>query len=528
MHKQKIKTKYLVISIILTTYFPSTAFASLFVPTVPVEDSQVYDSTNQLNGAFNLFKISFDRYTVDFRNLIWGEGKNTDESLRSLLSLNPEQGKTAELYLSGKDESPTNGGKTLDDTASKIKVTCKTRPITDPDHAKKTQNGAWEELEKRKQIDASETDYSMVQVNDSTSLTCLLQEIVEYNKLQINLQIHSLLRDYINNALSVGLAQRQAGLITKANIDWARKGISMTTYDKEDGTPLTQENFSVAATDLEKYKQSLKAARSRTIKDMIVTNDTEGRSFGVCEEFKYSVARYVLTKAHSQDKGILDTDAFSCASPIVQNKENTLFATEDNTEYYDNGPIAQLEFMSSNPQNNERALGDMLESKLTADKQQIDDQTTLKYQANGGFLPTTECDPTDPNCDPAFSKDVTPGSINSKIIGDSVGQQMQFLNGVKSAEDLAAAQHDGNSSTDILNMGLDNYNTSNLSPNQNVSRYIGEFVQAIHSGYFDLQNGTKDWATGAMLQIYDNTMQNSQAYTGSNGLNSIPNDLTTN
>ena len=44
----------------------------------------------------------------------------------------------------------------------------------------------------------------------------------------------------------------------------------------------------------------------------------------------------------------------------------------------------------------------------------------------------------------------------------------------------------------------------------------------IQDGYFDLQPGTVDWASGAMLQIYDATMTDAPAYTGAESIGAPP------
>ena len=197
--------KYLLATAFISIAFPAIAFAGALIPGVPVEDALLEKSTQEIGIALGTYQQAFKQYTLDFQDTMMGD---EDLSIRTLLSLNPNPGVAAELYLPGMPDSSGNaagystGGKTptAGELASMTK--CNKRKITNPLAAMPSANGAWQELLKHGKISADDNNYSSVEVNDSTSLTCLMQEIVEQNKLQINLQIHTLLRDYINSALS--------------------------------------------------------------------------------------------------------------------------------------------------------------------------------------------------------------------------------------------------------------------------------------------------------------------------------------
>ncbi len=534
--KTKIIKKYIYIFTIIGTIFPAIAFAA-FIPGVPVEDTLLEKTAADTLIDLKLYKTAFDDYTVQFDSTIYGD---EDRSLRTLLSLNPNSGVAAELYLPGRADDAgskagyAGGGKTPSEAEVQTMKACETRKIARPLEAKPGENGAWQELLKNEKLDPSNSDYSTVEVNKSTSLTCLLQEIVEQNKLQINLQIHGLLREYINSALSAGLAQRTAGVIAKANIDWVKKGNTITRYDSR-GVPVSSENFSLSGGDSQEYQKSIKDARVRTLQQGILSPSGQGNSFNVCAPFKYSTARTLLEDAHKANVDPLDTMSTEVGCGLV-NKENPsdgLFANEsDITEYYHNAivgnksPLDTYMAMLEKPQNTEQGLAMKMQSAQGSQLTSITDQLNADYQANGGFQSSRQCDPNDPNCDIRYSKQGTPGTIVSEITKESALQQFKAISNAKTPEDVAAIAKDNYSSTNILTHGLSGYNTEGLIPNQNVSRYVADFLAGIQNGYFDIQKGTTDWASGAMLQIYDNTMVDPNAFTGADSTQDLPNDTT--
>ncbi len=516
--------KFLILIISASFCVPSLVSAA-FVPGVPVDDAVVQQMTTSISQEASTMRMMFDRYLTLYETRTLKDS----EAIKELLSLNPTGRDVAELVLEGNTKY-ANGGKTLTEEDEKNTTKCVTRFITNPNGAVPRKDGAWEELEKIGYLNKRETDFSDVRVNDSTSLTCLLQELVEFNKLQANMQIHALLRDYINNALAVSLAQRQASLVSKANLDWINKGNVITVYD-DNGLPISEESYS----DPEEYKRALLRARTRTLQNQILDSNKENN---ICGSFnKYDIVRNMLKNAEVEDADLIDNfdEEIGCQITNKIDPRKGLFASDDDlNSYYDDAtvgnqnPFKTYMALLSKKSNTKQGLELLMETKIGQQKNQIAKNTETDYVAGGGYLPTRQCDPMiDKNCDIRNTPILTSGRLIGDITKDSVMQQYNYLNNVQTADQLSAAASDNYSSVNVLAGGLKNYDTRDLYPSQNISREISQFLSGIRDGYFDLQSGTIDWASGAMLQIYDNTMLNSQAYTGADTLNGPPRDSST-
>lgn len=501
---------------------------------VPVSDDNVAEGVDAVGGKLDDLNTAFGNYTRDFKNYVYDdEGK----SLRALLSLNPGMGEASQLYLPGKHNYVTGGkakdpvDRTDEDTA---KITanraCTRRPITNSAAAMPLGSGsAWSELVKKGLLDPQNQNYSGTMVNDSTSLTCLLQEIVEQNKLDLNLKIHGLLRDYISTAQATQLAQRASGMIAKANLDWAKSGVKNKIYDEE-GNLISEEDFSVLGNDPNAYENSLTQARARTLQQRILAPSGAEDSLQVCGTEKYAVARQLLTNANTQTADPLDalSSQVSCSLTNKTNPAAGLFANESDYQKFitSGGQAGQQDTLDTfralvlNDQNTGPGLAFALDDAQRSQIDQIRTDATNQYIAGGGILPARQCDPSDKNCDPRYSEISTPGRIVGDMISGYVRSPDEKLASAKTQEDISSVDTSVNNSPSeqVLQKGLDNVDSDALLPKQEPARYIADFLNSIQNGYFDLQSGTTDWASGAMLKIYDNVMLDSSAYMNKNTL----------
>lgn len=534
MYKRATYTLFasLVVGIFFALPIPLHAYAlGLYVP---VNDDSVGESVDNVGNRVKDLNAAFATYVKDFKNIIHDdEGK----SLRALLSLNPPLGEASQLYLSGKNNYVT-GGKAKDPVdrtdAQSIKDTanraCALRPITNSARAMPLGSGsAWSELVKKGILNPQNQDYSGTQVNDSTSLSCLLQELVEQNKLDLNLKIHSILRDYISNAQATQLAQRASGMIAKANVDWAKTGVKNKIYD-EDGNLISEEDYSVLGNDPNAYENSLTQARARTLQSRILAKNDAPDSLQVCGTAKYDVARKLLTEANKQTVDPLDalSSQVSCSLTDKTNPSAGLFATEDGYKQFispegGGGQQDTLETFAAlinNDQNTGHGLELALENAQGSQINKIRNNAQTEYIAGGGVLPARQCDPNDKNCDPRFSEISTPGRIVGDVVSGYVRAPDEKLASAKTAEDISSVDTSVNDSPseNILRNGLDNADSNRFIPAQNTAKYIGDFLNSIQYGYFDLQAGTTDWAAGAMLKIYDNSVLDPSMYQNKNTL----------
>ncbi|HXK37788.1 MAG TPA: hypothetical protein VJ579_01855 [Candidatus Paceibacterota bacterium] len=490
---------------------------------VPVVDGAAGATLASIQQNTASQKAAFDAYATKFEKLIHDDEQG---SLRALLSLNPAPGETAELFLPGKNPFSA-GGKMIDpadpDNEDPTLKGCSLRPITSSNTATGLdENSAWNVLYTKGVIDESAGDYSTVQVNNSTSLSCLLQELVEQNKLALNLQIHSMLRDYIESAQATSLAQRTSGIIAKANLEIAQQGLSRTIKDSE-GNVISEENFSLIGGQPTQYANSLAESRTRTLQQRILGKSDAPDSLQICAPAKYDAARALLQAGHQEAVDPLDAlgEQVSCTLTDPTDPENGLFAKESDYNTYlkdmNSGQQDGLKIWQDlmlNDQNTGPGARLALQNAQSRQLAEIKEQTKTDYIAGGGILPDRKCDPDDPNCDIRYSKIVTASKVIGDRISEYAGQQDKQFIEAKSEGDLTAADKNGAQSTSIFDKGLSEVNTQDFVPDQDINKLIGDFFNSIQNGYFDIQSGTVDWATGAMLKIYDRTMLNQEMIDG--------------
>jgi hypothetical protein len=490
---------------------------------VPVVDGAAGASLAKIETNTASQKAAFDAYATKFEDLIHDDEQG---SLRALLSLNPAPGETAELFLPGKNPFSA-GGKTLDpadpDNEDPTLKGCSLRPITSSNTALPlAEDSAWSALLEKGAIDDTARDYSTVQVNNSTSLSCLLQELVEQNKLALNLQIHSMLRDYIESAQAASLAQRTSGIIAKANIEIAEQGLSRTIKDNQ-GNVISQENFSLIGGQPDQYANSLAESRSRLLSGRITAAKDAPDSLQVCAPAKYDAARAILQAGHQESVDPLDalSEQVSCTLTDPSDPGNGLFANESDYNTYlkdmNSGQQDGLKIWESFMENDQNTGPGALLALKTAQTRQIadiKDQTKTDYIAGGGFLPDKQCDPNDKYCDVRYMKNTTPGKVIADRISEYAGKQDKQFDTAKTEGDLTAANKTGAQSTEIFDKGLTEVDTQDFVPDQDINKLIGDFFNSIQNGYFDIQSGTVDWATGAMLKIYDRSMLNQEMIDG--------------
>ncbi len=424
----------------------------------------------------------------------------TDESsIRTFLSANPGPKDSAALFLPG--TTPTAGGGKSDTPV----LACATRAITNPDAARALPGGAWEKLIKSGEVDP--TSYAGVRVNDSSSLSCLLQEIVEQNKLALNLQIHQLLNEHIRAAQAKAFANQAQNMTIAANIEWMRKGNIRTKID-ENGEVVEEKLLSVFD-DPESLQQDTIERETDALVRLLLGGDELSSQVKLAPGIDpYRVARNIVMEMRSE-KSSQKENAIRIASCDVLaplSAGGLGFESEDaflrfmggDTSVYKGSYTAVLRAMQANPACTENGVASALRSLIQSRSTRITEKLEADRMANNGIQSIYKC--KDADCSETVV--ALPGSAVSSIFNMGITAQERRLENVENDKDLSAIEGNESISTSLFISGIQGFNTDQLG-NTSVDAAIGKFHDAIKNGYFDLQGGTTDWALGAMLQMYD-------------------------
>lgn len=473
---------------------------------------QVSDS----NDILRTLQDNFASYTVG----------NEDMSLRALLTGNPSSAMAVGLVLPGvKDNEIPDENDTVKAITNPDK-TCILRPIADTRKGKARTGGSWDYINKNggflPQGSDPQTmspddyaaqaktsgDFSGVQVNASAGLSCLLQQMVEQNKLALNLQIHNLLREQIAAAQAKAVANRLQGM-NAAAVTRQSEGANSLPIRDADGNTIGYEAFPSWATP-EDYACILIKRRANEMVDTVMRTD---------DPYRFDTARRIYVEQNKQCDDL--TQFQQGAQGTLVNKDDPdagAFASQQDVTAYYNGdsskakhdPLTTLsEAARSN--NNPQGSGDSAVSQFQKMASNIRSYVEVQYQANGGFLSKPECPPESKNCDVSQLKNVTPGAMQREQVLNVSNNYQKQLENANSQEDLAALSTD-QSTADVITEGYTNFNPDNYEKSPQMYDYIREFYNGIRNGYFDLQGGTTDWASGAMLSIYDAVVTDPHTY----------------
>ena len=484
-----------------------TAFAQAYVP---VEDIK-------LNPAFSQYATDFNNYVSDlFKRWdnTFGAAKpnGTTDSLRDLISgSNPDisglggKCKAGDNLPPGLDNSPNQQYPAFAYTtgpwnsASASATPFGSLPLTIPPGGS---------------IDAS-GNYSgpYVQVNYSASLRCLLQEVVEWQKLGISVQIQQLLKNYIADAQTAQLNKQLMNRITAANLNFGKAG----NVVNNGGTISTQAVYNVnpAQNNYNVNQRQLDEATDEAVNDPAALSP-QG-SWGICQPWRLDAAADMTRNNRTTTE-----DPFNYPQKQTEcnlNAAETIDpANWDNYSQNINDPsgngLATLRDGLLNPQDTPLGASSIAYAEA---KQRIANQQKVTDQkaANPGYLPTTQYDTTNPadphSLDMQYGLDNTPSSENGNNLNSLVqGQNEQVANSM-TLDSQAATSSEVAATLINTNTGLAGADTLPLQTSQSaVNQLVKEFYDSINIGYFGTQGNTRQWAQGTMLSIYDEMKFNDQ------------------
>lgn len=344
-----------------------------------------------------------------------------------------------------------------------------------------------------------------VQVNVSQSLRCLLRDIGEFQRLNVTVQIHSLLKTYIADAQTKQLNNQLLNYIAATNIDWAKAGNEVNNNGVLSNSPVYNVNPSQ-----DKYNKNTRQLEH--IADQAAADPTTGNpvgSLGICEPWRLDTTASMVRNNRTgvEDPLNYTQEATGC-------KLDGVIAPVDYSKFSDNfnDPASlqggMLTFMNTinNPEDTPLGAATLADQ---AARGRIERQTQATEEDKGstGFLPTSVCsgDPGDPYClDQQFSTDVNPGDQNSQVVRDMASQGDQQIRDADSLDGKAGKATEAQSMTINTQTGVYGYDTHGIHMQHTVvNELVKEFYDTIEYGYYGVHESTQDWAQGAMLMIYD-------------------------
>lgn len=496
-----------IVLVFLVTMYPSVSFAGtsysgtsgqvgpLGGSYVPVYDQTTNQNLTDYMDNFNNYGEMFESYYEEFRDQIGEKSPDgTTDVLRDLISGSNPGGlakaacakgdnmegysNAAYAYSTGpwKDASDASGGNL---------------PSAIP-------NGA-----------SNSGPY--VQINYSHSLRCLLQEVVEWQKLGLSVQIHSLLKTYIADAQAKQLNNQLKNKIAAANLDWSRGGNAVN----DGGVLSTQPVFS---TNISQSQYNTSNRQLEHITDQAAADPASGSpigSLGIAAPWRLDTAANMTNNMRSQVE-----DPFFYTDSVTQNQlttgSNPLFNSEyDWTKFNQNfndpasnqGGLITFLQTASNPSNNPIGASSLADAAARG-RIERQKEVTKQKQTSSGFVPATQYDssnPADPySLDEQYGIDANPAGQNQQVVTEmsSQGDRQIEQGDTLDAKGGPAAEIQ---STELnTNGGVLNYDTTPLATSSTVvNKLVQEMYDAMGVGYFGVKNDTTDWARATMLMIYD-------------------------
>jgi len=324
-------------------------------------------------------------------------------------------------------------------------------------------------------------------INNSTSLNCLLQENIEWQKLQINMQMHSMVKEYFTDAQTYALSQQLLSTLAAATIEWSNKGLEQTTY--VDGVAVT--------TTGSVYENSSKiaAGRESSIASLMSDQITGG-----------TVSSNDLELNLNPQESKMINESIKSLSP----EKNTGFNALKEKVTYTSLPAGSTpsEIYANSVTNSALNVTGILENETLKQMEQAAAKEKEQWMAYGGYLPQVECRNDDPFCvDPQI---VTPGNI----LGQNLYEATQSGNNALRASD-ELGENTGTSSQELSyqlqQKSLADYDVQQLLNNKQTPRELFNEFEFVLTNYYGVNEGTTAWSRNMLVNTWDDIMWGSGA-----------------
>ena len=349
---------------------------------------------------------------------------------------------------------------------------------------------------------------TFVQINDSASLRCILQDLVGYQKMSLFVQIQQMLKQYISDAQQQELSNQLLNKINAANLLWAKQGEQIMAAGI-----LTTEPVYVLNSDQSQYARNTRTAQTIVDQAAAQSDDLVG-SLGLNWGLETATQVAINLQDRTEDprhsfaektRGTLTIPEgpFPGAADGIASFNNYM---EDANATEGLGAVVTLWSMIENPQNT--PLGALFLVQSEADRRLAQDaKSYAEARANSGFQPTQKCSglASDPNCDPAFMINVTSAAQNEQTVVSAVESGKEQIADSEILDSTSADVAENlSTSVNADQGGVYEYDTTALATSKTqVNRLIQELYETIKWGYYDLNPDQTNWAQAALLMIYD-------------------------
>ena len=460
---------------------------------VPVSDMQLNANFIIYAGRFGAFAASFEGYKSNFNTYA--------DNMRSILDTNTDSLKNI-----------ITGG----DPGGAAKADCAVRDANDRAFA--WANGTWAAAS------ASSTTFGIptplpltipsaggyVQVNDSGSIRCILQELIGYQKTSLYVQIQSLLKQYIADAQQKALSNKLLNEMSAINLKWGKSGNEVVS-----GGLTSSESVYVLDSTQSAYYEGERITDNIIAQTAAPIGDPIG-PLEINRGWELFVATQVARNVRDETEN--ERAYFADATRGTLTEADGPFAGEPDgavafQKFMNNandpagsGALVTLEMLLNNPQNTPIGAVSLVEGEA---RRRIEQQQVRrdKGEANEGFRPTKECSglPSDPYCDPALMIDVSPSAQNREVITSALHTGYEQISNSDTLDTTSATSAELLSITaNTQDGGVFGYNEEPLQYTETaVNMLIYELYDSVKYGYFDLDGQQEDWASAAFLNIYD-------------------------
>lgn len=471
-HTRKYFGRFLVLAIFIAT--PLTSSAQAFVP--------VRDQT--LINTFNGFVSSFN-------NTFGGQPNGSSNAIRDLIS-------GGNIRSRDDGGNLTTFGRTYGDCVTgDAELTSRAYSQTSPWGLANTND-----QDIPLQYPAQNT---LVQVNKSESLRCLLMEIVQFQKLSASTQIHQVLLEYLTKAQTKQRANKLSGEIAAADINFLKEGYSSQNGGVSESAPLY-------VTSPEEYRNKEGEREVSYFADQIVNDENDAVSgLGYCDAFKIDAAQQAIASGESLTDNEYD-ESESAVGCTMDQPNGGIFGSQDDYYRFMNdpktpeGPGADVGFMwlLNNPQNAKITNLDMtneIASRRVESAQEEFDQVCAD-----GVCPTPNNpdDPANPYGVRKFRTYVSPASQNEDALISAASEGKRQIQDTEYTGSEPRDPAREQASEVNTSSGISGFNTQRLANSPNMTNaMIKELYNILYTGYFDVNLNTTNWARATMLMIYD-------------------------
>ena len=327
-------------------------------------------------------------------------------------------------------------------------------------------------------------------INDSASLNCLLQELVEWEKLQINMQMHSMVKEYFTDAQTYMLSQQLLNTLAAATIEWSNKDLQRTVW--LDGVATTTTGAIYGYPNTAGQAQNEFWGSDDEIRGGALSGNDLGLNPDV-DERDY-IAKTVAEEVKGGDSFLTLKNAVGW-KPLPAGSS----AKEAQAHEMRNSPIV---------------ITGMIQSSVAQRMVQAADRSQTEWEVHGGVLSDVDCG-DDPFCRDWTIK--TPGNI--------LGQQLEAASQIgddalKTADSFGETT--GTSSQELSyklrQNSLRDYDVQQLLTNQQTPQELFNEFEFVLTDYYGIDEGTTNWARNMLVNTWDDTMWGGGAPTKATGL----------